>query len=87
MEYLSSPNDIRNFMKGTIWQDFQRELERWLNDVHKNLEDLDTKTPDKLLHRLGGNAETIRHVLRMPEVIIMNIEDDSNSNDNDEKER
>lgn len=76
MEYLSSPNDIRNFMKSVIWQDFQRELLGWLKDIHIGLEDPDTKTSDKLLHRLGGNAETIRRVLEMPKVIIMNIEDD-----------
>lgn len=80
MGYLSSPNDIRNFMKSTIWQDFQHELLGWLRDVHVNLEDTDTKSSDKLLHRLGGNAETIRHVLRMPEVMIMNIEDDLQTN-------
>ncbi len=76
MEYLSSPREFKDFMRSTIWRDFKHELDEWLNDIHLSLEDPSRDMPDKTLHRLGGSAEVVRRVLKMPEVIIMNIEDD-----------
>jgi len=73
IEYRSSPQDFEDFAKGPVWADMVDELNRWLDDIHVSLEDPNGDMADKSLHRLGGNAETIRKVHLMPEVIRENI--------------
>ena len=76
MSYRSSAQAFNEFMDSTIWEDMLQEMNAWLGDIHKGLEDVDGKASDKDLHRLGGNAETIRNVMQMPETIRDNIKDD-----------
>ena len=66
-EKISSINEFKDFLKTNIWHDIQNELLDWLDVIHCQLEDPSvgsTELPggitDKELHRLGGNAETIR---------------------------
>ena len=76
MSYRSSAQAFNEFMDSTIWDDILKELNDWLDDVHKILEDPSGDASDKALFRLGGNAETIRNVMRMPEVIRDSIIED-----------
>ena len=73
MEYNSSVKDLEDFMKSVIWRDMVLELSIWLRMAHISLEDPNSDTEDKVLHRLGGNIETIRRVLLLPEVVRDNI--------------
>ena len=76
MSYRSSAQAFSEFMDSTIWDDILQELNAWLDDVHKILEDPSGDANEKALYRLGGNAETIRNVMRMPEVIRDSIIED-----------
>ena len=76
MSYRSSAQAFDEFMDSTIWDDMLQELNTWLKDVGKILEDASGDASDKALHRLGGNAETIRNVMKMPEVIRDSIIED-----------
>lgn len=62
-----------DFMKSTIWEDIVQEMEVWLEGLHEELEDSGGMTPDKTLHRIGGNAQAIRMFMQMPERIRDNI--------------
>jgi len=76
VSYRSSARDFDEFMKSAVWEDMLKEMNDWLGDIHKGLEDPGGLTDDKLLHRLGGNAETIHNIMQMPETIRDNIKDD-----------
>jgi len=76
VSYRSSAQAFSEFMDSTIWDDILQELNAWLDDVHKILEDPSGDANEKALYRLGGNAETIRNVMRMPEVIRDSIIED-----------
>jgi len=76
MSYRSTAGMFDDFMKSTIWDDILQEMNDWLEDIHRGLEDPNGETDDKALHRLGGNAETIRNIMKMPEVIRDNIKED-----------
>ncbi len=71
---ICSLQDWKDFKSSRIWKDIQEEFNIWLDDIHTALEDNDGETLDKTLHRLGGNAETLRRVLDFPEIIIDSIE-------------
>jgi hypothetical protein len=60
--------------KSYFWQDLVHELTAWLEDIHVALEDPDGTLIDKALHRLGGNAETLRRVLALPAILLAQIE-------------
>ena len=73
MEYVSSVKEFDGFVESGVWRDIQLELNTWLEMIRISLEDPNSNLTDKALHRLGGNAETIRKVLIMPEVVRKNI--------------
>jgi hypothetical protein len=66
-------DDFERFEESNVWHDMMLELGFWLRDIHDALEDMNLDTPDKVLHRLGGNAEAIRLVKSLPETIRNNI--------------
>jgi len=72
----STIEQLDNFSESFIWQDIMEELESWLKDIHKGLEDAGNTMSDKHLHRLGGNAEAVRNFMQMPEQMLMNLKDD-----------
>ena len=84
MEYHSSAQEFEDFVKSSIWADIVNELNLWLGDIHVALEDPNGDMEDKALHRLGGNAETIRKVHLMPEVIRDNIKASLEAKNNEE---
>ncbi|MCK5607042.1 hypothetical protein KAR91_34480 [Candidatus Pacearchaeota archaeon] len=69
-DYHSSASSFEEFLKSNIWRDIKYELNKWLEGIHLEMEDPDD---DSHVHRLVGNAKTIRRVLLMPEVILDNI--------------
>lgn len=71
--FKSSEKDFEDFEKSVLWEDMITELTIWLGEIRNNSEDPDGSLSDKQLHRLGGNAETIRNVFRLPETIRVNI--------------
>ena len=71
--YKSSMKDFEDFEKSTLWKDMVEELTVWLGRIRNKLEDPNAELSDKELHRLGGNAETIRNVFRLPETVRENI--------------
>ena len=82
--YKSSAADFEDFVKGSVWADMVDELNRWLGDIHVALEDPNGDLEDKALHRLGGNAETIRKVHLMPEILRDNIKASREAKPNEE---
>uniref|UniRef100_A0A6M3K157 Uncharacterized protein n=2 Tax=viral metagenome TaxID=1070528 RepID=A0A6M3K157_9ZZZZ len=84
MEYKSSAAEFDRFMDSGIWEDMIHELKVWLSAIHINLEDPEAE--EKILRRLGGNAETIRRVLMLPVMIRDNIIDDNKQEQKQSKE-
>jgi hypothetical protein len=75
VELYASPNEHRELVASTAWQDIKRQIEAWLTDVRDALEDPENILLEKTFNRLAGNAEALRRVLMLPEVTIKGIED------------
>jgi len=71
--YSCSEREFEEFEKSNLWKDMLAELTIWLGRIRNELEDPNSDHSDKELHRLGGNAETIRNVFRLTETIRENI--------------
>ena len=84
MGYVSSVQEFDDFVESGVWKDIVGELDIWLKMIHISLEDPNSDALDKTLHRLGGNAETVRRVLLMPEVIRKNIIASQEAKNNEE---
>jgi len=68
---ISTVYDFEQFVRGSIWKDMQEELGIWLEEIQKSLENPEAE--EAVLRRLQGNAETIRKVLMLPEVVMHNL--------------
>lgn len=67
----SSINEIKDFVKHSIiWQDMLGEMDAWLKDIRDQLENADGSMSSRILDRLGGNAETLRNLQNLPDVLI-----------------
>lgn len=69
-----SQRDLTDGMRSSFWLDLQDELNAWLVSIHDALEDPDDFLTDKTLHRLGGNAQVIRRILALPDVLLTYLE-------------
>lgn len=76
VELLSSSEEFRRWMEMLPCKDFKNQLQAWLKDIQIALEDADGTLMDKDLHRLGGNAQSIRYILGLFDVTLANLEDD-----------
>ena len=77
MSFHATRNQLKEFFKfSPIWKDMQNELNIWLNEVHKQLENNDGEFSSRVLDRLGGSAEAIRNLMDIEEVLITNYEID-----------
>ena len=81
---LSTLGDFKDFSESQIWRDIQSELLDMLDQVHIQLEDPwigSEKFPlgitEKELHRLGGNAETLRRMGGILDIIMQDLEQES----------
>jgi hypothetical protein len=63
---------LEEFKTSSIWEDLSEELKIWLGLIHFQLEDSQLELTDKELHRLGGNAEAIRHMQGIIDYLILN---------------
>ena len=69
--------DLREFIKNSIiWADIKQELEIWLTDIRDQLENSNGSLSVRILDRLGGNAESVRNLLALPEVMLETLEID-----------
>ena len=71
--------DLREFIHNSIiWADIKSELEIWLTDIRDQLENSNGSLSVRILDRLGGNAESVRNLLALPEVMLetLDIEND-----------
>lgn len=64
------------FKSSIIWKDIEEELDIWLDEIHVQLENPNGDLSPRTLDRLGGNAETIRNVLSIGEVLLINYDID-----------
>jgi len=76
VELLSSPNEFKEWLEAPACQDYKNQLVAWLKDIQLTLEDSDNILLDKTLHRLGGNAESLRYALALLDITLANLEDD-----------
>ena len=67
----STPGQIEDFSQSMVWRDICEELDIWLERIRDEVEDPDGKCTDKTLHRLGGNAQTIRNVKLILETLLL----------------
>jgi len=74
--------DWENFERGKFWQYILAEYDLWLEDIRNELEDGGGTKTDKVLHRLGGNAEALRNC----KAIVSNIIDVLKAEEEDEDE-
>jgi len=76
---LSSIGQLIDFKENSIvWKDIKNELHVWLEDIRDLLENPDGDMSVRVLDRLGGNAETLRNILALPEVLIDILEGQKN---------
>lgn len=73
-EFIGSTRDVREGTNTRFFGWMREELNAWLDSIRDELEDPGNAYDDKTLHRLGGNAETLRRVLALPEVLIALLE-------------
>ena len=78
MSLHATKGQLEEFFKSSaIWKDMQNELNIWLNEIHRQLENNDGEFSARVLDRLGGSAETIRNVQDIGEVLLANYDIES----------
>ena len=69
---------LRDFINNSIiWADIQGELIIWLNDIRDQLENSSGDLSPRVMDRLGGNAESVRNLLALPQIMLETLEADS----------
>lgn len=68
----STPEGIRRFMEGTIWEDMLRELRIWSDQVGEHYDSCNTIEDLRLIQ---GRREAIDFCMQLPEMMIKNKED------------
>ena len=69
--------ELKEFIRNSIiWADIKQELEIWLKDIRDQLENSNGSQSVRILDRLGGNAESVRNLLALPEVMLETLEID-----------
>ena len=70
-ELSTNKIQLGEFIKySPIWKDLKYELNAWLTDIRDQLENSDGNMSPRIMDRLGGNAETVRNVLALPEILL-----------------
>jgi len=70
-ELSTNKTQLGEFIKySPIWKDLKYELNAWLTDIRDQLENSDGNLSPRIMDRLGGNAETVRNVLALPEILL-----------------
>jgi len=70
-ELSTNKIQLGEFIKySPIWKDLKYELNAWLTDIRDQLENSDGNLSPRIMDRLGGNAETVRNVLALPEILL-----------------
>ena len=82
MSYKSSPAMFEEFLKSSIWEDMNYELDLWLEDIRQALEDIGDHAA---LLRLQGNAEFVRKTKSLPVNVLENIKEDIERESKEEK--
>ena len=68
---LSNKVHLKDFIdNSTIWRDMKSEMDIWLSDIRDQLENNDGQLSVRILDRLGGNAESVRNLMTLPEVLL-----------------
>ena len=77
-DYIKSNRiDLHEFVNNSlIWMDIKNELEVWLQDIRDQLENINGDLSVRVLDRLGGNAESIRNLLALPQIMIDTLDVD-----------
>jgi len=63
-----SEEDVEIGTTTKFWKAVQERLEEWLETIRIELEDLDNGNDIGTFKRLGGNAQTVRRVMILPEI-------------------
>lgn len=71
--YRCSIGQIEEAEKTGFWLDVVDELKAWLEDIRDRLEDPNNELHKDTIFRLQGNAEALRRVMLLPEMIRNNI--------------
>ncbi len=61
-------SDIEEGTATKFWKAIEERLNEFLEDIHLELEDLDNGQDYGTFKRLGGNAQTVRRILLLPEI-------------------
>lgn len=70
-EIISTKTQLEDFISSSpIWADIQSELQAWLEDIRDQLENTNGQTGIRIMDRLGGNAESVRNLLALPQVLL-----------------
>jgi len=73
-ELSTTKDQLSEFIKySPIWKDLKYELNAWLTDIRNQLENSDGNISPRIMDRLGGNAETVRNVLSLPEILLESL--------------
>lgn len=77
MPFKSGPGQMRDFLKGMVYQDIQEELNIWINELQGLLEDPDGTTDPLIIAQTRGSIRACRNFLQMPQVLLENMEEDA----------
>lgn len=79
--FKSNRLDLRDFINNSlVWVDIKSELEIWLKDIRDQLENTSGNLSPRVLDRLGGNAESVRNLLALPQVMLETLDNDAKIN-------
>lgn len=68
---VSNKVHLKDFIENsTVWRDMKSEMNVWLKDIRDQLENPEGHMSVRVLDRLGGNAESVRNLLVLPEVLL-----------------
>ena len=75
MEIHLTAREIEEGTATKFWKAVEAWLEESLETIHYESEDMDGAQDFGTFKRLGGNAQTIRRVMVLPEIFMDDIED------------
>jgi hypothetical protein len=67
-------DDIEVGTNTKFWKAVMEQLNEWLNDIKEEALDPDGKNDLAVFKRLGGNAQSIKRMMMLPEIFLDLIE-------------
>lgn len=74
--YQLTRAELENGVNSRFWLAITERLLEFVNDINFELHDSQNDTDYGTFKRLGGNMETVKRVLDLPNMMLIDIEED-----------